>query len=82
METILSLIAIGISVITFIRCYNLHKDIEIIEDDLRDCAIRTRTNTLKFDTLDNKVNKPKAKKGRPSKKAPKPPKIIHQLNGK
>ena len=50
-------------------------------DDLRDCATRTRSNKLAIDTLDNKVNKPKAKRGRPRKNAPKPHKIVHQLNG-
>ena len=47
---------------------------------LRDCATRTRTNKLHLDTLTNKLDKPKAKRGRPKKNVK--PKVIHQLNGK
>ena len=74
---VLAIIATIIAVFTLLMNMSTEKTILHIEEGLRECATRTRTNKLKLDTLDNKVNKPKAKKGRPKKSAPKP----HQVNG-
>ena len=60
--------------------FSLRIEIQNIEEGLRDCATRTRTNKLHLDTLNSVVNKPKRKPGRPRKKVE--PKIVHQLNGK
>ena len=79
---VLAIIATIISVFTLLMGISTEKTILHIEEGLRECATRTRTNKLKLDTLDNKVNKPKAKRGRPKKNAPKPHKIVHHLNGK
>ena len=81
METILSSIAIGIALLAFLLAHSVHKDIAVINNDLLDCSTRTRTNKLHLDTLTNKIDKPKRKAGRPRKNAPKPHKIVHQLNG-
>ena len=74
---VLSIIAILIAIYTLAWCLSTSTEMLNMEDGLRDCATRTRSNKLKLDTLDNKVNKPKAKRGRPKKNAPKP----HDLNG-
>jgi len=78
---VLAIIATIIAVFTLLMNISTEKTIVHIEEGLKECATRTRTNKLKLDTLDNKVNKPKAKRGRPKKNAPKPHKIVHQLNG-
>ena len=50
-----------------------------IEDGLRECATRSSMNKLDISTIDNRTKtKPKAKRGRPKKNAPKP----HFVNGK
>ena len=74
---VLAIIANCIAIYTLAWCMSTSTEMLNMEDDLRDCATRTRSNKLKLDTLDNVVNKPKAKRGRPRKNAPKP----HQLNG-
>ena len=61
----------------FFKLQEIEKDISHMTEGLRDCATRTRTNKLHLDTLANKLDKPKAKRGRPKKNAPKP----HQVNG-
>ena len=79
---VLAIFATIIAVFTLLMNMSTEKTVLHIEEGLRECATRTRTNKLKLDTLDNKVNKPKAKRGRPKKNTPKPHKIIHHLNGK
>ena len=74
---VLAIIANIVSIYALLWCMGHSKLMEHMVDDLKDCATRTRSNKLKLDTLDNKVNKPKAKRGRPRKNAPKP----HALNG-
>ena len=74
---VLAIIANLIAIYTLAWCMSTSTEMLNMEDGLRDCATRTRSNKLKLDTLDNKVNKPKAKRGRPTKNAPKP----HVLNG-
>tara|TARA_Y100001938_G_scaffold148602_1_gene232824 strand:+ start:40282 stop:40530 length:249 start_codon:yes stop_codon:yes gene_type:complete len=74
---VLAIIANLIAIYTLAWCMSTSTEMLNMEDGLRDCATRTRNNKLKLDTLDNKVNKPKAKRGRPKKNAPKP----HQVNG-
>ncbi len=74
---VLAIIANIVAVYTLLWCMSHNKLMEHMVDDLRDCATRARSNKLKLDTLDNKVNKPKAKRGRPRKNAPKP----HLVNG-
>ena len=78
---VLAIIANIVAIYTLYWCISHTKIMEHMVDDLRDCATRTRSNKLAIDTLDNKVNKPKAKRGRPRKNAPKSHKIVHQLNG-
>jgi hypothetical protein len=80
METILSISAIVIATWSAVLSYMCHKDLRNTEHGLRKCATISRANTLDITTLANKVNKPKAKRGRPRKNAP-APKIIHQLYG-
>ena len=49
-----------------------------MEQGLKECAARTSANKLDISTIDNRTkSKPKAKRGRPRKNAPKP----HQVNG-
>jgi hypothetical protein len=74
---VLAITANIIAVYTLLWCMSTSTEMLNMEDGLRDCATRTRTNKLKLDTLDNKMNKPKAKRGRPKKNAPKP----HHVNG-
>ena len=74
---VLAITANIVAVYTLLWCMSTSTEMLDIEDGLRECATRTRTNKLRLDTLDNKVNKPKAKRGRPRKNAPKP----HALNG-
>jgi len=77
---VLAITANIIAVYTLLWCMSTNTEMNNMESDLRDCATRTRTNKLKLDTLDNKVNKPKIKRGRPKKNVK--PKVVHQLNGK
>tara|TARA_R100000951_G_scaffold115997_2_gene126064 strand:+ start:394 stop:654 length:261 start_codon:yes stop_codon:yes gene_type:complete len=79
---LLAIIANITAIYTFLWCMSNNTNMHNMEEGLRDCATRTRSNKLKLDTLDNKVNKPKAKRGRPKKTAPKPHNTVHQLNGK
>lgn len=74
---VLAIIANIIAVYTLLWCMSTSTQMLNVEDGIRECATRARSNKLKLDTLDNKVNKPKAKRGRPRKNAPKP----HVLNG-
>jgi hypothetical protein len=74
---VLAIIANIIAVYTLLWCMSTSTQMLNVEDGIRECATHTRSNKLKLDTLDNKVNKPKAKRGRPRKNAPKP----HALNG-
>ena len=62
--------AIGLTLI-------LKRELENTNDGLRECATKASYNKLHLDTLANQVNKPKAKRGRPRKNAPKP----HVING-
>ena len=82
MNTITLLLAITANLVVFfstLLIFSLRKEMQNMEEDLRDCATRTRTNKLHLDTLNSVVNKPKRKPGRPRKNAQ--PKIVHQLNG-
>ena len=89
MTTIASILAIMasiISVFTLLMTISQYRSLEIymndLEEGLRECAARTSANKLDISTIDNRTKaKPKAKRGRPRKNAPKPHKIIHQLNG-
>lgn len=69
---VLAITANIVAVYTLLWCMSTSTEMLNIEDGLRECASRTSSNKLKLDTLDNKVNKPKAKRGRPRKNAPKP----------
>ncbi len=83
MNTTILLLAITANLAAFflaLLIFSLRKEMENMEDGLRDCSTRTRTNKLHLETLNSVVNKPKRKPGRPRKKAQ--PKIVHQLNGK
>jgi len=77
---VLAIIANIIAVFTLLMNMSTEKTLTHLEDDLRDCATRTRYNTINLDTFKNEVSspKPKTKRGRPKKNAPKP----HNLNGK
>jgi hypothetical protein len=77
---ILAITANIVAVYTLLWCMSTSTEMLNIEDGLRECATRTRSNKIKLDTLDNKVNKPKRKAGRPKKNVK--PKVVHQLNGK
>ena len=82
MNTIILLLAITANLAVFfstLLIFSLRKEMENMEEGLRDCATRTRTNKLHLDTLNSVVNKPKRKPGSPRKTAQ--PKIVHQLNG-
>jgi cell division protein FtsL len=74
---VLAIIANIIAIYTLLWCMSTSTQMLNVEDGIRECATRARSNKLKLDTLDNKVNKPKAKRGRPRKNAPKP----HVVNG-
>ena len=69
---VLAIIANIVAVFTLLMNMSTEKTLTHLEEGLRDCATRTRNNFLNIETLDNRVNKPKAKRGRPKKKAPKP----------
>ena len=77
---LIAIIASVLSIITLLITISVHKDVSMLEDSLRDCSTRTRTNRLDLDTLENKVNKPRRKAGRPKKNVE--PKVVHQLHGK
>ena len=85
---LLAIIANITAIYTLLWCMSTSTEMLNLESDLRDCATRTRTNKLNLDTLDNKVNKPKSKRGRPKKNAPKPHELrrstgtINSPNGK
>ena len=74
---IIAIIAGMLSAYTFLSTLALNDRLINTEEGLRECATRTSSNKLHLETLKNKVNKPKAKRGRPRKNAPKP----HQVNG-
>jgi hypothetical protein len=83
---ILAITASIISVFTLLMTISQYRSFEIymydLEQGLRECASRTSENKLNISTIDNRTKaKPKAKRGRPRKNAPKSHKIIHQLNG-
>tara|TARA_R100000781_G_scaffold98670_1_gene62287 strand:+ start:116 stop:361 length:246 start_codon:yes stop_codon:yes gene_type:complete len=80
METINLLLTLATIVFFLAAGRELRKDIRTLNEDLRDCATHVRTNKLLFSTLENKLNKPKKKPGRPKKSTK--PKVAHQLNGK
>jgi hypothetical protein len=74
---IIAIIAGMLAAYTFIATLTLNDRLINTEEGLRECATRTSSNKLHIDTLKNKVDKPKAKRGRPRKNTPKP----HVLNG-
>ncbi len=74
---IIAIIAGMLSAYTFLSTLALNDRLINTEEGLRECATRTSSNKLHLETLKNKVDKPKAKRGRPRKNAPKP----HQVNG-
>ncbi len=74
---IIAIIAGMLSAYTFLSTLALNDRLIDTEEGLRECATRTSSNKLHLETLKNKVDKPKAKRGRPKKNAPKP----HQVNG-
>jgi len=83
---VLAITASIISVFTLLMTISQYRSLEIymndLEQGLRECASRTSENKLDISTIDNRTKaKPKAKRGRPRKNAPKPHKIIHQLDG-
>jgi hypothetical protein len=83
---VLAIMASIVSVFTLLMTISQYRSLEIymndLEEGLRECAARTSTNKLDISTIDNRTKaKPKAKRGRPRKNAPKSHKIIHQLNG-
>ena len=78
---ICTLVSCSVAFICAITTSTLLRRINELESDILDCATRGRNTHLELNTLSNKVNKPKAKRGRPRKNAPKPHKIIHQLDG-
>ncbi len=80
MVTITLIIAIAVSLYLFAAVYMLKQRVDNLSIGLRECAQRTSSTKLKLETLDNKVNKPKRKPGRPKKNVK--PKVVHQLNGK
>lgn len=82
MNTTILLLAITANLAAFfsvLLIFSLRKEINDMEEGLRDCSTRTRTNKLHLDTLNSVVNKPKRKRGRPRKNVE--PIIVHQLNG-
>tara|TARA_R110000824_G_scaffold396772_1_gene598755 strand:+ start:538 stop:789 length:252 start_codon:yes stop_codon:yes gene_type:complete len=80
METVVGLamfVSLSIAFIAFIAANSLRRNVRRVELSLLECATRGRITQLELDTLSNKVNKPKAKRGRPRKNVQ--PKVIHQL---
>lgn len=76
-------------IFTFFKFRDIENDLIDIEDGLRECATRSSMNKLDISTIDNRTKaKPKAKRGRPKKNAPKPHELrrstgtIHSPNGK
>jgi len=77
MATITLVLAIAaniVAIFTLLMSISMGREMNSMEEGLRDCATRTRYNTINFDTFKNEVSspKPKAKRGRPRKNAPKP----------
>lgn len=75
--------SIAINLILFI---SMNSSIKRLENDTMHINAYTRRNKLILDTLETQVlannaliNKPKAKRGRPRKNAPKPHTIVHEL---
>ena len=64
---IIAIIAGMLSAYTFLSTPALNDRLVNTEEGLRECATRTSSNKLHLDTLKNKVDKPKAKRGRPRK---------------
>lgn len=71
---VIAILATIVSVFTLLAQLSLSKQVECNEEGIRECATRTRTNTLLINTFDSKLNgqlhaaaKPKAKRGRPRK---------------
>ncbi len=59
--------------LSFFRLNSIEKDLSDMEQGLKECAARTSANKLDISTIDNRTkSKPKAKRGRPRKNAPKP----------
>jgi len=59
--------------LTFFRLNSIEKDLINMEQGLKECAARTSANKLDISTIDSRTkSKPKAKRGRPKKNAPKP----------
>jgi len=80
METVVGLamfVSLSMAFIAFLATSSLRRNVHQLESDLLDCASRGRLTQLELDTLSNKVNKPKAKRGRPRKNVQ--PKVIHTL---
>jgi len=77
---IIAIIAGMLSAYTFLSTLALNDRLIDAEQGIKECATRTTTNKLHLNTLDNKVDKPKAKRGRPKKNVK--PKLENQLNGK
>ena len=75
---IIAIIAGMLAAYTFLAMLTLTDRLVNTEEGLRECATRTSSNKLHLETLKNKVDRPKAKRGRPKKSAPKP----HHVNGK
>lgn len=76
---VLAVIANIIAVFTLLVNMSTDKALQDLDNGVKECIAYSRTNKLLIDTLDNKVNKPKAKRGRPKKNV-KP--VVHHLNGK
>jgi|TARA_R110002073_G_scaffold27380_1_gene88448 hypothetical protein len=79
METFLSIAAIVLALYSTCLSYMCHKDLKNTEKGLIECATLSRINKIGLETLQNQVNAPKPKRGRPRKNAPKPHTIVHEL---
>ena len=92
---VLAMIASIIAVFTLLMSISTYREIEQqlidMQEGLRECANRTTLNKLDISTIDNRTKaKPKAKRGRPKKNAPKPHELrrstgtisSHSSNGK
>ena len=65
---IIAIIAGMLSAYTFLSVLALNDRLIDTEEGLKECATRTSSNKLHLETLKNKVDKPKVKRGRPKTK--------------
>tara|TARA_R110002012_G_C11184059_1_gene557497 strand:- start:22 stop:294 length:273 start_codon:yes stop_codon:yes gene_type:complete len=79
MTVAMSIIAIVASVYSIVLGFLNRKNHKQNEKAIQELNTIVRGNRLDLDTLENKVNKPKAKRGRPRKDSSKPHTIVHEL---